>query len=1396
MHKKYSHLKIASAIIIPSVIISSTFIVTSIQKKSPFTQTVSPQTFSSSTVSLSQLTFINPALLNTDLKYQNVENIFNKNGHSFLYAHKKTNGNANVIDTVALIQDSTNQMKWAVDAEKIKEIIKNYRNQKKPSTPPSHNLENVKINKAEYSISSRSYYLNVYVYETDETKGHTVILKISESSGDVSVYFDAALATESKMTGSQSRKYVNTNFSQFVIKTDNQSTPTLILIKGDYEKATSGTNQTIAIEVTGSTGGSVGDVTGRNVFETSFITQENTYLNTTGNKIYATNSAWINGGLFLLLQKRNSAGNTTEVVAYAYSTRGNGFNAPFRTSIKKLPGNDTHYSITAIKGQNYLVARQNKAAPTTGNFADSGPLLVQKLDLTINGNNANATVTNDQKQIKYFNNGSLLGISNVYSTTKISSNAEFVAISNNNVLVTLDRNLNFIDQLALVDLPSNVSIIDLKTVGINYFLYLSNGEIWAYNNSGFAGTPKTLASNGLEKPVSISFKDQSQVNNGAAIFADSLNKFKQSFEANLNSFLNIQRAYNNVSPVLEFETVDKEVADQKHSHESTIKIYQVLRTLDANGTVNPSGNIIGGNKIRVFLGEKTFRFFLNNPDVKTKSFVSLPEVLRRSLPSQIASMYANNNDVYNLFLDVKNIDLYDKAGNGSNISVRLTPNDKTGRLTINFNVTYLHENGKLTNRNFSSTISGFPTSQVENSTLTFNINPFSKDILSEKFGKILPSQIKPSEVLDNFIILSPFLKQSDYELSILPQNAKGKALFKLKFNFKNNLVSLSQEADAAKKALQVTHDSIVWESEEVFKSNTAQNQNILIKFNTFDEIKAKNPSIVLQKPSQVKTAIENAGNTQQKLNAIIGYNFVTMSDYVKDKVANIIISNINDLTGEFTLQLNFNNPLGNSLRTTFPHDFSGFQTDEATANDVYNITFLTKEQYLATNNVSEQSNIFNRSASDVEISDLMIRQSGQLSPNGVLGGLINFSDNALNSQYNITLTPENATGKLLITIVFNSFIELGDDGRIKNISNKKIVHYYDGFNKTNENGIFFLNWYTENEIAQKKLPNSASASSSSSNSTSNNFSEFTSVEFAGFLRNLEPLELLQFFGQLSDAALKKYRNDPNQFQVQITPNADRGSLNVRATFNEWNNTNGITEFSQTFTGFKLPIEVFQTQIGTYDPTNSQFLDRAVIEVSKVNNLPSEMTPEMLNKFFTFQDNILNNLEKKIYFLYDDSTGSGKFVFFIKRPSNLVPENSDTNNTETNLTTTAAIRSFNNVQTIAAPNIFDDEVETHDFQISRLIPISELVAEGYVLMTNPLQNVTGFKIYKPEEKRFESIVNLSLAIGLPIIIFLPLIIILFAIRQKPIILFVQSKIINSLFKKRKLDKKRETIEEDE
>lgn len=1265
------------------------------------------------------------------------------------------------IDTIILVDNKDNKILWNVSKSELLTKINSNRTKVKTeavskassdTTTVDDSGTSIKFNKVIYSPSANSFFVLAFVSDSKNI-GNTVIIQIKKDNGNVSIYFDTATNTVS-MTGTSKIEYKNQEFGQFVLRIDGER-PNFVLLQTTLEKLTESTDSKAKTEtkkvdtVTSATNdysqfaGFVvagGEMTGT-IF-TSDVRADDKSKFDLGNKIIVTNSIWLNNGLILttFLVKKNETSSKDGRI-YAFSFRDNTFQNPSNTeSLTFESGNQTRYDFVTYSTGTFLrLSQKNNNAlddsekkdetkkETQQTYDSKGKVWLQKLTFTVDVNNANLTLSQIKKDVEYLNNNTPIGITTVINNQQLLNSAVYVALSRSNFLVGLDSNFGFVQQIGYVDnLATKVNVSHIENNGLNYLIYLSNGKIIAYNNSGFIGYNELLnANSGIESVSPISFYPQNNVNNGANYFSQTSSEFQKQFNANSSNFFTSSNAYGNVAPNYTYEYHETKISDNNLAYDNLIKVnvFQQLRSLNASGQIDTTKT----NSIKYFVGSTTYQLFNKNGAISLKNTDQLKQSIRLSLPSTTAKFYSeskNLNLVLNDLFNINNIDLYNKFNNANNISLQLTPSDNQGLLQIKLTIGWMWQNSErksLTVFNFNLTNLAQTTEAQQ---LVYTLNPKNSQQIDFRFTQIGPQDLKDNDVINNFITLAPLLNTFNKTIEILPDEVSGTAIITIKFNFTNANFELANNSSA----IRVTNNSVTWKTLPIFKSNPNINAAIVFEFNDLSKI---DKSIIVKKPSAIASEL----NTKTELNEKIKYinqttKLVNASSEVEKNISEIKIQNVNDLLGTFTLEVDFNNPFPGTLLTKYTNDFSGFATNTANVSDIFKVGFSSKSDYLSQFSPIANQNIFNLNPNQISVDDLLVRNGTNLSEtNKVLGGLITLSSSAANAKPEIRLVSNNENGTILVSVFFNRFLEAKENNKIEIVNNKKIVHVFSGFKlakKVIDRANYYLNWKAFSQL---------SINPSDDNKTLRNALTYSASDFAKRLESLQPWNALQLLANLSNDANNFYHQNPNLVSLKYTVTSASGSIFIEASLDSWNKGTGITTFKQEYSGFKVSLTTWTDAVNNFDPFKNKNPNALEFSSIKANVLASDVTANLLAKFFDFSGSILNLAEKRIYLLYNQNKGSLQIHFFVKQPNTIATSTSQQQ---------TKFYKFNGAK----------NNDLNLFNISAL-PIDQLRQDGFVQLVKSGQVITGFHTAPVQEGYFNSLLAIILSTTIPVIILVPL-----------------------------------------
>ncbi|MDQ0513590.1 hypothetical protein J2Z62_000028 [Mycoplasmoides fastidiosum] len=1352
----------------------------------------------------------------------NVHNIYDAAGFALLYAKAKTNSDTATaatepFDHLVLINNRDNSLTWNISATEMIAQIKTTRatpTGARTSADPA-DITGLRINKAQYSSVANAFFVSVYA-RTSATSGNTVVLKINRTDGEISVYYDTKTEEAQKLTASNGTNYSTREFNHLVIRTDGLN-PNLLMVAGNLNKDNNN-NVITAFLISNQRIDTSGMLLAT---PTNYVAQIQS-----GAELIVTNSIFSNSALLLVFFVRTSA---NEAVAnspkiYSFSLNSNVLQSPAETAISSFNDSvkQTFFTVETNSKGLFLNAKSQKE--NNQNFTSNGKVLVQKLSASININNAAVEISKYEQNVPYLANMNPSSFVPVLNENKLLNGAAYVTVNENHVLVALSENFAYLQQIALLsNIPNGVKILSISNDGRHYLIHLSNGQILAFNNSGFVAYAQNL-NNAFEAVSPISFIPQSEIRDGARYTTLKPSDFQNQFRANQTVFLTPRPAYayTGFAPIYEYEFHETTITDLNldYSHEMVVNAYQKLRNLDPS-TGLPQATATP-NSVRYFLGSYKYQLYARDAVLNIAQQIPRNFILR-SLPTDVAAFY-NRSENYRIavadFLRLKNVNLNDKYADVNNLSITFNATNRPARFLVTVNIGYVWTNGTRQNpRRFQFAFNGFNGTTRILEELNYTLNPKIGDQLDPNFSRIFPSQLKDSDVIDQFISLSDELQKYSYTINLVPDNTKGTAIITISFDFGGDNVALSTHGIDPKVTL-VTPNSVTWETPSVFKADSNYNQTFLFGFNTFDDISKKRitnndteQSVSLLQPSNIANQFKEENQTTEKnltdkikvATDVLG--LITASTVVRNLISQVTITDINDLLGSFTLKISLINPLPGSLVREFSHSFTGFARRNPNVSDAFTVGFVEdREAYLRQFSPADDQNLFNLLPSNIVAEDLVQRGIAQLSAeNKVLGGLINLSQPAAEANPVISLNADNARGNLLVSLFFETFLEYNQlSGQFQLIRNRKISKVYTGF-KTGEqidnNTGYFINWKASNDVVLGR-----------DLSTLNT----TAGQFYAELRKLSnDYELAKIFADLSPAAQRKYGSNPDLVQATLDVSNSRGTITITLNFDQWNEGNGVTTFVQEFSGFLIPEDAWQNAVETFDPFNGlDPNDDSFIQAKSVTRA-DQASGTVLANFYSFANSVFNNLEKEVYFLFNANDGSGQIHFFVKtpqlapratntptppannnpapQPQNPAPETNpepdDTRNptdpdpnatpaptpdpSATNVTQAHYVRfaDEDEVNTDTADSATDN-VKTFNTQV---IPYRSLRDRGFIELTHSGQTLTGFQRVQLYPNFTNSIIYILLAIFLPIIIFGPALFIFHTFRGKHMIAYYQNKL---------------------
>lgn len=836
------------------------------------------------------------------------------------------------------------------------------------------------------------------------------------------------------------------------------------------------------------------------------------------------------------------------------------------------------------------------------------------------GDNENFTIVSKSKK-----NGKSIIVSNFNSNTmSLSTNIQEISDESSNVISQLKPmysntgsingyiglvgddaikfNNNFTSSTKLVDFPSTNKVYNIMTVRgkTDWYPQDKDGTIGDYNNSTLIGQLDNLASTDTtEIVVDYSFKTNDElpldvkykkVINGESVDTN-FNTFISSSNA-YNSFLNIKSSDNRFSDPIINVTATKE-----NNNSLNLTFKQTLRTRKSNGNIENSSKIVD-------LGTYNYTFINDNATITpVSSSGDIPAFMTNSLPSNVLE-----KDIKKYLFNYTNIFDFD---------IRTNPDDQNGILNVSLIIPYMWEDGQLKSnviKDFTfgtisnpffkkDVLAGYDSNVtlISNTYLSKEENKEKKESLTLKYNSLLPSQVKPRDYLNDFIILgNAFRTQSLLNSDKISPPTEENI----------TITALDQEGAAiidlvVPKIGDKTNVKFSFRTADVFKKNIYANENFYFTFKDVNEVLEidfdSSKKYKDYAPTKIQTLLSST-QSPDKLRANLS-NFANFSNYFgnlinkktdDDKSYMDIITTPDDLAGSLTITIQLLENLPGTSTNKISQTFLGFSKSGNIVSQVSSFSFKD-----------------NLSQSLLQKSPSLITEN-ELSSDGVF----NYSGSASSLQKEITLSPSNNYGSLQVSILFKNWVTEEVDlsnqaNKIKKIiPEKRFTINYSGFEKSN-NSLNMVVWKSFEELDSSYkiglLPSEVIRQVNASAS--------------------DNIKILEIFANISET-FKVYLSDPK--------NKDKVNLNL--SFNDTEGTISIVG-QITIDNQQNPIS---TTIGGFKTTTESYAiimvrDDSDVLTSLREKLPSQINDEEIGKLYSLSSG--NKFAKEINTTFDNIEGT-------------------------------------------------------------------------------------------------------------------------------------------------------------
>ena len=699
------------------------------------------------------------------------------------------------------------------------------------------------------------------------------------------------------------------------------------------------------------------------------------------------------------------------------------------------------------------------------------------------------------------------------------------------------------------------------------------------------------ASNGTqlnEFAASVTVKNESEIS--PSVLYRKVGTSSNNIDNNFKNYLNTATSYLDFLTVTNSDvrfgnpSITGNVTNIKQDGNSgnywvTIDFEQQLRKKIVSGNVENNGN-------KIVIATAYLKFINANASVSANTKNNVPASITSKKASDIS-----DDDIKNYLVNIENVGSY---------TILKSANDSQGTLNVQIIATNVWVGGSLVgsqvyNLTFGTAndpffqvdlLGGLDGSVTGATSEYLDQNSNLKNQLYIKYGTLLPSQITASQVLSDFVILGNaftdrlLLSQGIVDpptasnVSLVPVDAEGTIFVTITIPRIGNLQNVVYS----------------FQTGSVFAKDVTSNQNVYLAFKTNDEVLNYSPPVVSgvsnpyssYSPSSLASLINTTDVTQQISNLKV---FVNASNFVFNMLNEtdssgaklLTVSAVSDdVNGYLTITFNFLNPLPGSTSNQLSQMFTGFATKGNVSGTVSTFNW---------GNISDSA-FAGKNPTEVTVDDL------------TKANLFVYGGSAASLSKNISLTPLNNSGALVVTITFNNWIQNGSNGKLVTIPQKTFTTIVkNGLIQTNTS-VNMIVWKSYDQLLQSYK----SLSASSAVTTINNLST--------------DLAKLQALANISTDLEKSLTTSTNALELVLESNDSLGQITATARVN----LNGsIQIFTTTISGFSL-----------IDPSYSVYLvntDSATINSLK-NKLPSEITDQEIGRLITISTNNLSSVVTK------------------------------------------------------------------------------------------------------------------------------------------------------------------------
>lgn len=895
-------------------------------------------------------------------------------------------------------------------------------------------------------------------------------------------------------------------------------------------------------------------------------------------------------------------------------------------SIMRIPNNIDNYTISGSDFLSFGISTDEAKVFTTSNKA----LVVSAVQsesktyflISQDQSNGNGKEADPQVQKGYvvasFDNNSFSNVSKktitvptndkfgfVLSLFPLYSNTNeingFVGLTSKNTAVYFNKEFNtssmYYDFSTLNATDSNKNIYNIFTRenDANWYGIMQDGVIIQFSGSTLLGELRKLnGQNRDEIPVKYNLINPQDV--PSHLTFQTMDSLKSQLQQDASEFINVK----SYDPVFGFPKITGEVTNETEisgtgNKKVTISFKQEIRQyVPSTGAINGSTNYIK-------LGSQTYTITNDVSSYVIKPKAEAAQFITNKYPSKVTT-----DDIEQIL----------ELSNFGNYTLTLIPNDAQGLLTVRVrsDSVWVNINGvKTLMNNYNQDIVigtvNDPYFQIDllnglSSSLDlvtqeyYEANKDSLLILSSKYASTLPSAATKENILNDFIkfgdafnnaqLISKGLiqKPTVNNITLVPIDSEGYVFVTV----------------TVPRILNERNVVYSFKTAQVFNRNALSNKNVYLTFKSDEEVAAQtidNGSMLTSLyPSKVKEGFSTSTTTYMDY-------FVSMSYYVSSLIFNTnndspnkasYSVDVNDSLGYLTITITFPQNIEGLGGKVFTRTFTGFATTTSTASTNYP-TFNFNNGF----DPKTISGFQNKKPSDVTLTDVETKFSELFNY-----GSGNTSSASLKKE--ISITPVDSSGALIVTVTFYNWVEKGSEGGPGSIiiPKKEFTTIVSGF-QIKANFTDTIVWKSFDEL--------------------DGIYKNSTVENAYNTLNSQTtdLEKLQQVANISDSLLTKISNiEQSQLSVITQLDASLNSLQIVANFQ----IDGVQHsYATQYSGFIMSASQYNVGLVAADSEEIEELKQY---------LPSEITDEQINSLIT---TTTNNLNKKVEKVIDDVSGT-------------------------------------------------------------------------------------------------------------------------------------------------------------